>query len=481
MKKIKPLLLGLAISGLSVSSLHAQLFTTDVIIQGSECVGIDCVSGEAFGFNTILLKENNLRIKFDDTSASAEFPDNDWVLGANDSSNGGANVFFLEDATAARRIASFMAGAPANSLFVDAQGDLGLGTDNPVLELHIADGDTPSMRIEQDGSSGFTPQTWDVAGNETNFFIRDVTNGSTLPFRIRPGAPTSSIDIAASGNVGIGTSNPSEKLHVDNGNLLLEGDLMFFQDSLVWLAQPDTSNRFVITDAVSGNDVMVVNPTAPSNSLYMHASGKVSLGSNTQNQQLYVNGSIAANGNVFILSDKRMKKNITDLDYGLSDLMRLSPKRYLYRAGEFKQLNLSKGSQIGLVAQEVEAVMPEVITTEYNVEGNNGETMRLKGVNYTKLVPVLIHAVQEQQEQLDAKDQEILRLSSELEALKQQVSLINQHLVNANHGRPLGQPQNKVETANDKDSNYQPSSSTPTPIEKKSDSETILNNGRNEK
>ena len=35
-----------------------------------------------------------------------------------------------------------------------------------------------------------------MAGNETNFFIRDVTNGSKLPFRIRPGAPTSSIDVA---------------------------------------------------------------------------------------------------------------------------------------------------------------------------------------------------------------------------------------------------------------------------------------------
>jgi hypothetical protein len=43
--------------------------------------------------------------------------------------------------------------------------------------------------LEQNGSSGFTPQTWDLAGNEANFFIRDVTNGSKLPFRIRPNTP----------------------------------------------------------------------------------------------------------------------------------------------------------------------------------------------------------------------------------------------------------------------------------------------------
>ena len=62
------------------------------------------------------------------------------------------------------------------------------------------------MRLEQNNSGGFTAQTWDVAGNEANFFVRDVTGGSRLPFRIRPGAPTSSIDINASGNVGIGTA-----------------------------------------------------------------------------------------------------------------------------------------------------------------------------------------------------------------------------------------------------------------------------------
>jgi hypothetical protein len=53
-----------------------------------------------------------------------------------------------------------------------------------------------------------------VAGNEANFFIRDVTSGSRLPLRIRPGAPTSSLDIAANGNVGVGTASPSSALHV---------------------------------------------------------------------------------------------------------------------------------------------------------------------------------------------------------------------------------------------------------------------------
>ena len=93
-------------------------------------------------------------------------------------------------------------------VYVDDAGNLGLATSTPVVEIHAKDGDSPRLRLEQDGSSGFTSQTWDLAGNETNFFIRDVTNESRLFFRIRPGAPTSSLDIAADGDVGLGTENP---------------------------------------------------------------------------------------------------------------------------------------------------------------------------------------------------------------------------------------------------------------------------------
>src|SRR6476660_1491655 len=107
-----------------------------------------------------------------------------------------------------------MAGAPSASLFIASSGNVGIGTTVPVLDLSLFSGDTPAIRLEQSGSQGFTGQTWDVAGNDANFFVRDVTGGSRLPFRIRPGAPTSSIDISASGNVGVGTASPAGKLEV---------------------------------------------------------------------------------------------------------------------------------------------------------------------------------------------------------------------------------------------------------------------------
>lgn len=186
----------------------------DVIIQFSLCAGTDCINGENFGFDTLRLKENNLQIHFDDTSASASFPANDWRIVINDTDNGGSNYFAVEDSTAGRKIFTVEAGAPANSLYVEDDGDVGIGTSAPAVNLHVVDGNTPTLRLEQNGSSGFTAQTWDVASNEANFFVRDVTNGSRLPFKIIPGAPDNALYIAADGDIGLGVTSPGAALDV---------------------------------------------------------------------------------------------------------------------------------------------------------------------------------------------------------------------------------------------------------------------------
>lgn len=217
----------------------------DVIITGSACIGFDCVNNENFGFDTIRLKENNLRIKFEDTSTGS-FPSNDWQLTANDTVNGGANRFSIEDITSGKVPFTVLAGAPTNSMYVYSNGNVGLGTPTPVLDLHIVNGNTPAIRLEQNNSSGFTAQTWDIGSNETNFFIRDVTGGSKLPFKIVPGAPNNSLYINASGNVGIGTAAPNGKLVVADGNLVVANGNVGFGTS-------SPSTKLHVVDADSEN------------------------------------------------------------------------------------------------------------------------------------------------------------------------------------------------------------------------------------
>jgi hypothetical protein len=89
----------------------------DMIVDGSECIGLDCENGEFFGFDTLRLKENNLRIHFQDTSNAASFPTNDWRIVVNDAMPGGRNYFAIQD------VDNDMTG-----LVVEAGGNVGLGT-----------------------------------------------------------------------------------------------------------------------------------------------------------------------------------------------------------------------------------------------------------------------------------------------------------------------------------------------------------------
>ncbi len=114
-----------------------QVILDDLIVDGSACIGFDCVNGESFGFDTIRIKENNLRIRAVDTSPTASFPSRDWQLTFNDSSNGGANKFSVDDIDGGRTPFTIEASAPSHSLYVDDGGRLGLGTSTPVVDVHI--------------------------------------------------------------------------------------------------------------------------------------------------------------------------------------------------------------------------------------------------------------------------------------------------------------------------------------------------------
>ena len=254
-------------------ALADQVILDDLIVDGSICVGMDCVNGESFGFDTLRLKENNLRIRAVDTSSTSSFPTRDWQITFNDSSNGGLNKFSIDDIDGGRTPFTIEGNAPSHALYVDDGGRLGLGTSTPVVDAHVKSGNTPTLRLEQDGSSGFTPQTWDVAGNEAGFFIRDATNGSTLPFRIIPSAPSSALVIDADGDIGIGTGGTTAaaplEVKASSGDViaaLFRGDGTKVVDlkstnngAVQYRLQSDSGNRRIVAlNAASAAEAQIV-------------------------------------------------------------------------------------------------------------------------------------------------------------------------------------------------------------------------------
>jgi hypothetical protein len=282
------------------------LINDDLIVDGSACIGFDCVNGESFGFDTIRVKENNLRIKFDDTSVAASFPRNDWQLTANDSANGGASKFSIDDISGGRTPFTVEANARSHSLYVDDGGRIGNRTSTPSTEIHTIDGDTPTLRLQQDGSSGFAPQTFDVAGNETNFFIRDVTNGSTLPFRIRPGAPTSSIFIDSTGEVGFNTTSPESDIHIGDVNGDGNAEVQVEIGSAAWKFRANSNNdQFNIIDDNGG--------TTP----FRIASGSVS---NLLEIGVQANNVVEVNGDFFINNNEPHPDYVFEETYALESI-----------------------------------------------------------------------------------------------------------------------------------------------------------------
>ena len=270
--------------GLMASPALAQ----NLVVDGSLCVGLDCPASPSFGSDTIRMQENNTRIHFDDTSASGSFPRNDWEIRANDSTNGGASYLAFVDRTSGRTVFSVAAAAPTNALIVDSQGDVGIGTSTPSTRIHAIKGDSPTMRLQQDASSGFTAQTWDVAGNETNFFIRDATNGSTLPFRIRPGASSNSLYVDDTDDIGMGTNSPAASLHVmrsgaNEATALIESgtaDASFVLEqagttAAQWEFRNQASSGRLNVGLVGGNTPLKIDSAAANNLLKLGTNSNV--------------------------------------------------------------------------------------------------------------------------------------------------------------------------------------------------------------
>ncbi|MEM5565198.1 tail fiber domain-containing protein [Psychroserpens sp. AS72] len=108
------------------------------------------------------------------------------------------------------------------------------------------------------------------------------------------------------------------------------------------------------------------------------------------------NGNVLVNGSVVHSSDRRLKKDIETLPYGLNEILKLQPKAYHWK-GKSNQLNKS----LGLIAQDVQSVIKEIVHTG---EDEN----KTLSVSYTELIPILIKAIQEQQDVIESQRKVII-------------------------------------------------------------------------
>ena len=121
----------------------------------------------------------------------------------------------------------------------------------------------------------------------------------------------------------------------------------------------------------------------------------------------------AVNGTINT-SDLRAKKNISGLSYGLDEILQLHPDQY-----NWNQDNEGQDQSLGLIAQEILKVIPEVVHVPEEAE-------ELMGVNYAELVPVLIKAIQEQEEIIK---HQASRLEEQEEITKHQASKLEEHTI----------------------------------------------------
>jgi|GEM_PF-1745463 len=278
--------------------------------------------------------------------------------------------------------------------FVDNISIASTTTGQPVIR--IVDGFEQAGRVLTSDASGNA--SWQDAGDDGDWL-------------------TSGTDIysANTGNVGIGTTTPIEKLHVVSDRILIESagnDAVFSSKS--GGKEFDLIGTYSLWD---GDSVYLggynVNHTNGGN--YDDAN-KIICGGNTAGNVGI--GTLPITATAFnVSSSARFKKNISTLEYGLDAVLKIKPVKYQY--------NFDKSGlyTIGFIAEEVSEIIPEVVSHQ-NEE--HKVVSREEGIpvsmDYSKMSAVLVNAVKEQHSKVE-------ELKSNNEALKKRLAKIEQALL----------------------------------------------------
>lgn len=278
-------------------------------------------------------------------------------------------------------------------------GDVGINQNNPSTKMHIT-GTAPVFRL-QDGSEGANKVLTSDATGKASWGSSSVLSAPDADWLFASGN-TFADPVYHQGPVVIGrTGTTTHHLDIDNG------------------ANTGTTlgigNTELITD---GNNETIVNSRFTPDSDNIQSFGILAQRWNT----IY-----ATNGTIQT-SDRAKKSNITPLSYGLRELLQLKPVSYYWKQEKWNSLTIpekDKQLKLGLIAQEVEKIIPEVIYSysyKPKSEKEKEEYVRVTydriGINYEELIAVLVKAKQEQ-------NSEIVKLKEETEALARKVQLLS--------------------------------------------------------
>jgi hypothetical protein len=273
-------------------------------------------------------------------------------------------------------------------IYVNPTGNIAIGSTAPnylatnrrVLDIN---GATQSMLALSIGGVGksflFYTGTDLLVSNESNGAIKLNTNGSQK------------VVIEAGGNVGIGTTSPNSKIQVVgvSGNPTLTAGTAAIAtftpnavgNELVMGGSASSPFTFWMQNRHTGiNDLaypIALNPSG----------GNVGIGTTSPSYTLHVNGSVAGTSAYNNLSDKRYKKDILPIQNALDKILALNGVTFNWDK-EATDMNLDDNNHIGLLAQDVEEILPQAVTT-------GTDENQTKSVAYTDLVPVLIEAIKE--------------------------------------------------------------------------------------
>ncbi|MEO0899783.1 MAG: tail fiber domain-containing protein [Bacteroidota bacterium] len=230
---------------------------------------------------------------------------------------------------------------------------------------------------------GSSASTWAAGGGK--FLISPTGSSSAAEFTIE-----------ADGQVGIGTTAPSDRMQIDaNAG---EDALRVRVGGTTRLRVHDNGGVSIgsnNTPPVGG--LRVLGFIEAVDEIYPSVDNSIDLGTPTRRWD-----NVWATNGIIQTSDRRLKTNILPLAYGLSAIMSMEPVSFSWKHD-------IKEQKIGLIAQEVQQILPEVVKDQ-------GEEIPL-GVNYAEIVPVLIKGMQEQQQLIEHQQ-------TEIEALKQQMTEI---------------------------------------------------------